>query len=167
MASAVAAVRRGVWGVDAELPLYRVMTLQQMHRERTAMPRVYGSLLSGFAFAALLLAAIGIYGVIAYNVAQRTREIGVRMALGASRRDVLRLVIGNGARLAMLGVALGVLGALALTRLLAAQLYQVSPTDPEVFTGVAILLFTIALAASWLPARRAAKVDPMVALRAE
>ena len=113
------------------------------------------------------LAAIGIYGVTAYSVAQRSREIGVRMALGAGQRAVLQLILGRGARLAIWGAGLGVLGALALPRLLRTQLYQVSSTDPEVFLGAAGLLIAIALVASWLPARRATKVDPMAALRAE
>jgi ABC-type antimicrobial peptide transport system permease subunit len=116
---------------------------------------------------ALLLAAVGIYGVIAYTVAQRRREIGVRIALGASRRDVLKLVVGDGARLAVLGVGIGTLGALGLTRLIASQLYNVSATDHEVFLGLALLLIAIALLACWLPARRAAKLDPMIVLRSE
>ena len=164
---ALAAVRRAIWSVDAELPLYRNSTLEAFHRETMAMPRVYSTLLGGFALTALLLAAIGIYGVMAYTVAQRTREIGVRIALGASARDVLKLVVGDGARLTLLGVGLGLLGAFGLTRLIASQLYAVSATDPQVFGGLAALLLAIALFACWLPARRAAKVDPMVALRSE
>jgi predicted permease len=167
IAAATSAVRRAVWSADSELPLYRVTTLQQLHRDSMAMPRVYGLLLSGFAMSALLLAAIGIYGVMAYTVAQRTREIGVRLALGASRPDVIKLIVGGGVRLALLGGGIGLLAALALTRLIASQLYQVSATDPEVFIGLAVLLIVIGLVACWLPARRAAKVDPMIALRAE
>jgi putative ABC transport system permease protein len=167
IAYALATVRSTLRSLDPELPLYRVTTLQQLHRESVAMPRVYGALLGSFALAALLLAAIGIYGVIAYTVAQRQREIGVRIALGASRRDVLNLVVGDGVRLAVLGAGLGLLGALGLTRLIAAQLYNVSATDPEVFIGVTAVLIAIALLACWLPARRAAKLDPMVALRTE
>jgi putative ABC transport system permease protein len=122
-------------------------------------------LLGLFAGVALLLAAIGIYGVIAYSVAQRTHEIGVRVALGARQADVLGLVIREGAALAMAGIALGLLGALAFTRILSTLLFGVSPTDPFTFTSVSLVLVAVALAASFIPARRAAKIDPVVALR--
>jgi putative ABC transport system permease protein len=132
-----------------------------------ALRRVSTLLLAGFATLALLLAAVGIYGVMAYFVAQRTHEIGTRMALGAEPKDVLRLILGQGARLALFGVVLGVLAALVLTRFMVSILFGVSASDPLTFVGVAILLAFIALAACYIPARQAMRIDPMVALRYE
>ena len=120
-----------------------------------------------FAALALALATMGIYGVLAYNVAQRTREIGIRLALGADGNAVLRLVVGQGIRLAALGILLGLIGALALTRLMSGMIYGVSSTDPATFFAVATLLGLVAVAACYIPARRAMRVDPMVALRYE
>ena len=122
-------------------------------------------LLALFAALALILAAVGIYGLMAYSVSQRTHEIGVRLAIGAQRRDVLRLVLRDGARLTLVGIAIGIIAALALTRLMASLLFEVTPTDPATFASVALLLAVVALAACYIPARRAARVDPMVALR--
>jgi ABC-type antimicrobial peptide transport system permease subunit len=115
----------------------------------------------------LLLAAIGLYGVIAYTVSQRTREIGIRMALGANRGDVVALVLRQGMKLAGIGIVVGIAGALGLTRVLTKLLYEVKPNDPLTFAGVSLVLLCVAVLASWLPARRAGKVDPMVALRTE
>jgi len=122
-------------------------------------------LLGSFALVALLLALIGIYGVIAYSVAQRTQEMGIRRALGAQPSDILRLVVGQGFRLALVGVALGIAGAIGLTRLMTTLLFHVSATDPATFVAVALLFMLVALAASYIPARRATRIDPMAALR--
>jgi len=123
--------------------------------------------MTSFGLLALALAMIGVYGVLAYSVSQRTREIGVRIALGAWPGDILRLVIARGMTLAAIGMGLGLAGALALSRLLRGQLYEVSPTDPWIYAGTAALLTVVVAAASWLPARRASRVDPIVALRCE
>jgi putative ABC transport system permease protein len=135
---------------------------------RALSPERFNTLLLGlFAGVALLLAAVGIYGVMAYTVTERTPEIGIRIALGAQIKDVMRLVIGRGIKLAFTGVVIGLGGALALTQLMKTLLFGVSSTDPLTFAAVAILLMAVALLACWIPARRAAKVDPMIALRSE
>ena len=166
-ATLAAAVRAVVTEVNPNQPLHNVTTLEQRLASTTISRRLNTTLLGGFAGLALLLAAVGIYGVMSYAVAQRRREIGVRLALGAQRGDVVGLIVGRGLRLALAGVAIGMAGALGLTLYLSAQLYAVEATDPATFASVAALLTAVALLACWLPARRAAKVDPMVALRSE
>jgi putative ABC transport system permease protein len=161
------AARNEVWAIDRNLPVSNVKTMEQRLGDAIAQPRFSALLLGLFAALALLLAAVGIYGVISYMVEQRTREIGMRMALGASAGDVLKLVVGRGLALTLAGVALGVLGAFGLTRLISGLLYGVKTTDPLIFAAMPALLALIALLACYIPARRAAKVDPMIALRHE
>jgi predicted permease len=160
-------VRRAVEEIDPREVVYNVQTMNEVVSNSFAARRLSMILLGVFAALALLLACVGIYGVISYLVGQRTHEIGVRIALGAQRSDVLRLVIGHGARMALLGVAIGVGTALGLTRLMANQLFGVSAHDPLTFAGVAMLLTLVAIAACYVPARRAMRVDPMIALRHE
>jgi putative ABC transport system permease protein len=161
------AIRAEVRAVDPNLPISSLRTLDQVVSRAVAQPRFYMLLLSIFAVVALVLAAIGIFGVMAYMVAQRTREIGIRIALGAEPSAVRHMVVGRALRLTIGGVVIGGLGALALTRVLESLLYGVSTTDPLTFVAVGILLSGVALLASYLPARRATHVDPMIALRAE
>ncbi|MFL6207307.1 MAG: ABC transporter permease [Pyrinomonadaceae bacterium] len=163
----VAAVRRQVLAVDREQPVYNVRTLAQMRATSLAPAALNLTLLGIFAGLALVLAAVGIYGVIAYTVSQRTHEIGIRVALGAQRRDIFKLIVGRGLLLVLAGIGLGLCAALALARLLSSLLFGVSATDPLVFAVVALLLASVALLACYLPARRAMKIDPMVALRYE
>jgi len=162
-----AAIREQVSQVDRDQPVANVTTMEARFGEAIAQPRLEAGLLGSFAALAFLLAAVGIYGVLSYSVTQSAREIGIRMALGARAGDVLAMVLRQGSRLAGAGLAIGLVGSLALTRLLAGLLYGVSPTDPIVFAGIALLLAAVALAASYLPARRATRVDPVVALRSE
>ena len=161
------ALRRELRAIDPALPLYQVRTMNEVVGGKLATGRLVGALLGFFGTGALVLAAIGIYGVISYTVARRTREIGVRIALGAQQRDVVRMVVGSGGRLALAGVVIGLVGAFALSRLIASMLYGVKPWDPATFTAVPIVLGTVALVAAWLPARRAARTDPAVALAAD
>jgi len=160
-----AAVRAKVRDLAPGLPLYGLETMRDVYTRSVWQQRLYGTLFTSFAAIALMLAAAGVYSVIAYSVTQRLHEIGVRMALGAQRGDVFRLVLSGGARLAFIGVAIGTVGALATTRVLSTLLFGVSPTDPFVFGGMASLLLATALIASYLPARRAASLDPVNALR--
>ena len=166
-ASVTNAIREQVFEIDKDLPLYNVATMDQLISTSVAQPRLNLSLLVAFAALALLLSAVGVYGVMAYAVTQRTHEIGIRMALGALPADVLRQVLAEGGRLAAFGVALGLIAALALTRLMASLLFGVKPTDPVTFAAVAALLVCVALAACYIPARRATHVDPIIALRYE
>jgi putative ABC transport system permease protein len=163
----VPALRRAVRTIDPDLPLFQVATMEERVSASLARPRINAVLLGGFALTALLLAAIGIYGVIAYGVVQRTRELGIRVALGARATDVLRMVIRQGMRPVLLGVTLGLAGALAGTRVLRSLLFGVGPFDPTAFGLVTLFLLLVALAATWLPARRAGRSDPMTALRVE
>jgi ABC-type antimicrobial peptide transport system permease subunit len=160
-------VRRAIGEIDVGLPLYTVRAMSQYLELSLARQRFTALLLSVFALMALLVAAVGTYGVMAYLVGQGTREIGIRIALGATRRRVLGMVVGQGARLAAAGVGAGMLGALALAQSLNALLFEVSARDPLTFAVVPAILFLVALAACYLPARRAARVDPMLSLRCE
>jgi putative ABC transport system permease protein len=165
--SLISAVRKDVADLDKNLPLYGVQTMDDVLAEEVATQRFNAGALGGFAALAVLLAAVGIYGVMAYAVSQRTREIGVRMALGAERGRVLRMVLSEGLRLALMGVVLGVAAAFALTRLMSSLLFGVKASDPATFTVVTVALIGVALAACWIPARRATRVDPVIALRYE
>ncbi|MFN2566547.1 MAG: ADOP family duplicated permease [Gemmatimonadaceae bacterium] len=163
----VPAVRNAIRELDPSVPAFRIQTFEEVVSRSLWRQRLQGEVLGVFAALALLLASVGLYGVIAYAVAQRTRELGVRMALGATRRHVLGLVLGQGARLTLIGVVLGAAGALALSRVIASLLYGVKPTDPFTFLAVPTALAAVALLASYVPARRAMEVDPLVAMRAE
>jgi putative ABC transport system permease protein len=153
--------------LDPNLPLYDVKTLEEHMRLPLFPARIAAIVLGAFGLVALTLAAIGIYGVTSYSVAQRTHEIGLRMALGAQLSDVLKLILSHGVKLTVIGVAIGLLGAYVVTRALSSLLYGVSATDPTIFVLVSLLLILVALLASYVPARRATKVDPLVALRHE
>ena len=163
----VSAVRNELQQMDPEQPMAAIATMDQLLAGSLSRSRFTMLVLGVFAALALVLACVGIYGVIAYSVTQRTQEFGIRMALGANRRDVLRLVLGQGTRLTLLGIGLGIVAALIITRLMATLLYGISATDPLTFTAVALLLALVALAACYIPARRATRVDPIVALRYE
>jgi putative ABC transport system permease protein len=159
------AARRALREVAPGFPVYDVMTMEAQVANATAHTRFSAVLLGVFAAMALLLAAIGTYGVISFGVAQRTREIGVRVALGATRGDVVKLIVGQGISLAFVGIVCGLLGAFATTRLLRSLLYGVGPTDPATLTGIVAMLVVAVVTASWIPARRAAGVPAVQALR--
>ena len=166
-ASLATLVRREVLAVDKDLPVYNPRTMEESIANSGAARRFTGLLIGLFAALALVLTAVGIYGVVSYAVSQRTREMGIRMALGAQRGDVLWLVIAREMKLALAGAAIGLVAALALARFMAGLLFEIQPGDSLTFVSVSLSLLAIALAACWLPAARAARVDPMVALRTE
>jgi ABC-type antimicrobial peptide transport system permease subunit len=161
------AARQAIWAVHPGASISDTTTLAAAVNRALARPRFQSALLASFAALALVPSAAGIYGVMSYAVARRTREIGLRLTLGAARGDVLRLIIGQAVRRLAIGAVLGLLGAWASTRALATLLYGVQPTDPLTFGAVPVILLLTALAASYLPARRAARVDPMVAMRVD
>jgi putative ABC transport system permease protein len=166
-AALASAIEGQVRSLDSDVPVSQVQTMEHVVQAATAQPRFYLLLLGTFAAVAMVLAAVGIYGVMSYSVSRRTHEMGIRMALGAERRDVLWLVVGQGMVLALVGAVVGLLGALGLTRLMASLLYGVQPDDPITFLVVTLVLCLVALAANYIPARRATKIDPMAALRYE
>jgi predicted permease len=163
----ISAVRREVSDIDATLPITQVRTMEEVLSDAQSKPRFLTLVLTLFAGVALVLAAVGIYGVISYSVAQRTKEFGIRMALGAQHNRVIGLVLGRGLLLVILGLGAGLVGALALTRFLSGFLFGITATDPATFAVVSLLLAGIAILASYIPARRATQVDPLVALREE
>ena len=158
-------VRAQVTGIDADQPVSKVRTMTEVLESSIGPQRLTVLILSFFAVVAVVLAAVGIYGVISYSVTQRTQELGVRLALGAKRGDLLRLVLRQGLGLAVVGVAIGISGAFILTRVLSRLLFQVSATDPATFLGITVLFMLITLAASYIPGRRAMEIDPITALR--
>ncbi len=163
----VAVMREQVKAIDRDQPIYNVRTMDQIRSDSVSTERLNLTLLSIFAGIALVLAVVGIYGVMSYSVTQRTHEIGIRMAIGAQPRDVFRMILGQGMVLAAIGIVVGLTGAYGLTRLMRSMLFGVEPTDPLTFTAIAVLLVGVALLACYLPGRRATKVDPMISLRYE
>jgi putative ABC transport system permease protein len=157
--------RRVIWSVASDVPVYEIAPLMDLVTRSVGPRRFVMVLLELFGAVALLMTAVGVYGVISYSVGERTREIGIRAALGASRRDILRLIVGGGLAVVCAGLAVGVLIALAATRFLEGSLYNVSTTDPATFLGVAVVLLAVALVAQSVPIARAMRVDPTVALR--
>jgi putative ABC transport system permease protein len=165
--SVITAVTNEVRTLDKDLPVYSVKTLEEYLASSVAAPRFNTTLLSIFALVALVLTIVGLYGVMSYSVAQRTNEIGIRMALGAQSRDVLSLIVRQGFKMVLLGLAIGLVGAFALMRIIAGLLFGVTTKDPLTFVAATLLLSFVAFLASYIPARRATKVDPLVALRYE
>ena len=166
-AAITSAVRRELSAVDRNIPLVRVRIFDEYLSRALARPRFNAMLLSIFAGTALLLTAIGIYGVMAYSVSQRTSEIGIRIALGAGKTSIFRLVVGQAMAIVAISVVVGVAGAFAATRLLNSLLFGVGASDPITFAGIVLLVSAVGFIAAWVPARRATRVDPIVALRAE
>jgi putative ABC transport system permease protein len=167
VAVTIALLREAVRSVDPLMPLYDVRTMAEQVNRSLYLERLRARLIGWLAALALALAAVGIYGVVSYTVTQRTREVGIRLALGAEPREILALLLGGGARLALIGMIIGAALSAWLTRSIAAQLYGIAPLDPVAFSGAAALLFAVALVATYLPARRATRIDPMLAIRAE
>jgi predicted permease len=163
----ISAARQQVKALDSEQPIYSPRTMGDIRAESVAPERLNLTLLSLFAGIALVLAIVGIYGVMSYSVTQRTREIGIRMAIGASRTDVFRMILSHGMKLTLIGVGIGLVGAFALTRLMATMLFGVAPTDATTFGSISVLLMGVALIACFLPGRRATKVEPTISLRYE
>jgi putative ABC transport system permease protein len=163
----IASAREQVKQLDPDQPIYNIKTMDEIRSESVAGERLNLTLFSIFAGIALVLAVVGIYGVMSYTVTQRTHEIGIRMAIGAQQRDVFKMVLGQGMMLALIGIAIGLVGAFALTRLMASMLFGVTATDPATFAAIAVLLTAVALMACYLPGRRATKVDPVISLRYE
>jgi putative ABC transport system permease protein len=151
--------------MDADVPIFAVRSMAQVRDIAVAQPRLYLAMIGSFALTAMLLAAIGLYGVLAYAVGQRTREIGIRLALGADRGEVMRMVMSQAGKLAIAGVGVGLVAAVLASRLLRTQLFEVAPTDVTTYVLVAVGLLLVSLVASWIPARRASRIDPMTALR--
>jgi len=166
-ASVTGEVRQAIHQIDANLPITHVTTLAEQVSNSMGPQRLISVLTGFFGIVGLALACVGLYGIMAYNVARRTHELGVRMALGAQKGEILKMIMGRGLRLTLIGLAIGAAGALALTRLMTNLLYGVRPSDPLTFIAVSLLLAIVALLACYIPARRAMKVDPMVALRYE
>jgi putative ABC transport system permease protein len=166
-ASLGASVTSAIQSIDSDQPVHHIRTLEQIYDMGLLQTRLSTALLVVFALLALVLAGVGTYGVVSYTASQRTHEIGIRMAMGAGRQDVMQLVVGQGARLALIGVGIGLIMALLVTRLMASLLFQISAKDPATFVVVAILLTGVALLACYFPARRATSVDPMSSLRCE
>jgi ABC-type antimicrobial peptide transport system permease subunit len=166
-ASVMDSVRKVVQSVDADQPVFTIQTLDEMLADSRWPYRVFGSIFAVVAFVALALSAVGLYAVMAYSVTQRTQEIGLRMALGADRREVLWLILKRGLVQLAIGLTLGLAGAIALTQVMRQLLVGVTPTDPVTFIAITVLLALVAIGACLLPARRATRVDPLVALRAE
>jgi putative ABC transport system permease protein len=163
----MAAVRREIQALDPQLPLFRVTTLASQVSGTLSQPRFQATLLGGFAIIALLLAAIGIYGVTSHAVSQRTQEVGIRMAMGARHSDVRSLILRQHVSPAIVGIAIGIFGAVVLSRFLTSLLYGVRAVDPATYVLVTVALVGVAIAACWIPASRAMRVDPLVALRPE
>jgi putative ABC transport system permease protein len=166
-AAITATVREEIRRIDATLPLFAVRSMEEVKRLGSWQFGLFGWMFSAFGAVAMLLAVTGVYGLLAYAVSQRTQEIGVRVALGAGRRDVVRLIVGQGLGLAAVGIVLGLIGSFGVTRVIGSLLYNITPTDPATFAGAAIFIVIVALFASYVPTRRAIGVDPLIALRSE